>query len=72
LQEKLAGSHLYGDNKMLGARVKIHLEVNDIFRKVFGNVPDRWLFNDTHAVVEKSVRGKAQGVRSRSKSGRLR
>ena len=55
LKEKLAGSRLYADNKTLGSRVKVHREINDMFRKLFGRVPDRWLSNYAHAVVESSM-----------------
>jgi glycosyltransferase involved in cell wall biosynthesis len=43
LEEKLAGSRLYPDNKTLGARVKVHCEINDMFKKSIGNVPKKWL-----------------------------
>jgi glycosyltransferase involved in cell wall biosynthesis len=55
LEEKLAGSRLYADNKTLGARVKVHREINDVMARLFGAVPDRWLFNYAHAVVESDV-----------------
>jgi len=55
LGEKLAGSRLYADNKTLSARVKVHREINDMFKNLFGKVPDRWLYNFAHAVVENKI-----------------
>lgn len=52
LPVKLAGSRLYADNKTLGARVKVHREINDMHRALFGVVPDRWLFNYAHALIQ--------------------
>jgi len=48
----LAGSRLYADTKTLGSRVKVHSEINDMLRDLFGRVPDRWLFNYGHYVAE--------------------
>lgn len=52
IEERLAGSRLYADNKTLGSRVKVHREINDVFRRLFGVVPDRWLFNYAHVAVD--------------------
>lgn len=48
----LAGSRLYAETKTLGARVKVHGEINTMMLSRFGRVPDRWLFNYAHAVTE--------------------
>ena len=55
LNEKIAGSRLYAENKTLGARVKVHAEINSMMRKLLGRVPDRWLMNYAHAIVEQRI-----------------
>jgi len=51
LEEKFAGSRLYADNKTLGSRLKVHKEINDMFKKMLGKVPDCWLYNYAHVVM---------------------
>ncbi|MDX9943595.1 MAG: glycosyltransferase family 2 protein [Azonexus sp.] len=55
LEIKLAGSRLYADNKTLGARVKVHAEINKMLSRILGRVPDRWLFNYAHAVMDSKI-----------------
>lgn len=55
LEQKLAGSRLYAENKTLGSRLKVHAEINDMQKSLFGNVPDRWLWNYAHAAIDESV-----------------
>lgn len=58
IEEKLAGSRLYAENKTLGSTVKVHSEINSMFKKLFGKVPDTWLVNYAYAVVRRcSSRG---------------
>jgi glycosyltransferase involved in cell wall biosynthesis len=55
LEHKLAGSRLYAENKTLGSRLKVHAEINDVQKSLFGKVPDRWLWNYAHAAVDDRV-----------------
>ena len=59
----MAGSRLYADTKTLGARVKVHAEINDMLRDRFGRVPDRWLFNYGHYVMESRGLTRARRLR---------
>ena len=52
LNQTLAGSRLYPANKTLGSRVNVHREINDMLCKRLGYVPNRWVYNFAHAVVE--------------------
>jgi len=52
MQRSLAGSRLYKETKTLGARVKVHQEINNMMRERFGLVPDRWIFNYAHAFLD--------------------
>lgn len=63
LEEKLAGSRLYQDNKTLGARIAVHHEINSMFKRHFALVPERWIMNYAHAVVERDVERDKQPYR---------
>ncbi len=52
IPQVLAGSRLYAETKTLGSRVQVHREMNDMMRALFHKVPDRWLFNYAHAVLD--------------------
>lgn len=62
IPDLLAGSRLHPDTKTLGSRVKVHAETNDMLRSLFGRVPDRWLYNYAHAVLD------AEGVPRQSRA----
>lgn len=55
LEKKLAGSRLYAENKTLGERVKVHQEINDMYKKTCGRVPVVWLINYAHTAVEQEI-----------------
>jgi glycosyltransferase involved in cell wall biosynthesis len=48
----VAGSRMYATNKTLGGHVKSHVEINNMLRAHFTRVPDRWLFNYAHLVLD--------------------
>lgn len=52
LRKVLAGSRLHDQTKTLGLRVRCHSEINDVLKLHLHRVPDSWLFNYAHAVVE--------------------
>ena len=48
----LAGSRMYQENKTLGSRRAVHRELNDMFLRTTGTVPERWIINYAHVIVE--------------------
>jgi glycosyltransferase involved in cell wall biosynthesis len=52
LPQVLAGSRLHAATKTLGSRVQCHCEINDMMRRHCGRVPERWLFNYAHTVLD--------------------
>jgi len=54
LRKRLAGSRLYRETKTLGAAVAVHEEILRMFKKKFGKIPSRWIYNHAHAVARKS------------------
>lgn len=52
LDELIAGSRLYGDNKTLGARRKVHEEILQMQKKVLGRASSKWIYNLAHVIVD--------------------
>jgi len=42
---------LHEDTKTLRARVAVHREINDMFLRMLGSVPDLWLWNFANIAV---------------------
>jgi glycosyltransferase involved in cell wall biosynthesis len=63
LPVKLAGSRLYPQTKTLGSRQRFHSEINSMLLARLGRVPDKWLFNYAHAVLDE--RGLPRSARLR-------
>ncbi len=55
INEKLAGSRFYQDTKTMGARKKVHYEINDMMKETFGKVPARWIINYAHVELENKI-----------------
>ncbi|HWQ88862.1 MAG TPA: glycosyltransferase [Desulfitobacteriaceae bacterium] len=55
IDQKLAGSRLYKENKTLGSTVSVHREINDMIKKKCGKVPKRWLKNYAHVSTHDNV-----------------
>jgi glycosyltransferase involved in cell wall biosynthesis len=63
LPQVLAGSRLHAATKTLGARIQCHREINDMMRQHCGRVPDRWLFNYAHTVLDENGVPRARQLR---------
>lgn len=44
IKKKLAGSRLYQQNKTLLQSKKVHFEISENFKKIFNEVPPKWIF----------------------------
>ena len=52
LNELIAGSRLYDDNKTLGARRKVHEEMLSMQEKNLGKASKKWIYNLAHVIVD--------------------
>jgi glycosyltransferase involved in cell wall biosynthesis len=54
----LAASRQYPETKTLGSRLAVHQEINTMLRQRLGRVPDTWLVNHAHTLVELNPHGR--------------
>ena len=52
LNDFIAGSRLYDDNKTLGCRRKVHEEMLQMQKKDLGKANKRWIYNLAHVIVD--------------------
>ena len=62
-QRVLAGSRLHKETKTIASRVKVHSEINTMLRERLGSVPDKWLCNYAHVLLEARNIRRAQRFR---------
>ncbi|NOU92965.1 glycosyltransferase [Paenibacillus sp. LMG 31456] len=54
IDQKLAGSRLYSDNKTLGSRRAVHEEIISMLKEKSNKPPIRWIYNLAHVITEES------------------
>ncbi|MDB5054930.1 MAG: glycosyl transferase [Bacilli bacterium] len=54
LEQKLAGSRLYSDNKTLGSRRAVHEEIIIMLKDKFKSSPEKWIYNLAHVITEEA------------------
>lgn len=54
LDQFIAGSRLYDDNKTLGSRRKVHEEMLKMQKKNLGKADKKWIYNLAHVIVDES------------------
>lgn len=52
LDELIAGSRLYEDNKTLGDRKKVHEEILQMQKKILGKAASKWIYNLAHVIAD--------------------